>query len=86
MEDVNHKYPNTAIPIAIIIIEIIPMVFALFINARKVIEIKRQYSNVSHPVKPICNTSTNSDLLISFCSGSLLPLLLGKGRSWTLLL
>ena len=47
MEDVNHKYPNTAIPIAIIIIVIIPMVFALFINARKVIEIKRQYSKPS---------------------------------------
>ena len=59
MEDVNHKYPNTAIPIAIIIIVIIPMVFALFLNARKVIEIKRQYSNASHPLKPICNTSTN---------------------------
>ena len=61
MEDVNHKYPNTAIPIAIIIIVIIPMVFALFINARKAIEIKRQYSNASHSVKPICNTSTNFD-------------------------
>ena len=65
MGDVNHKYPNTTIPSTIIVIAIIPIVFALFMNARTVIVISRKYSNASHAVKPICSTSSSIDL--SFC-------------------
>lgn len=59
--DVNHKQLNTTIPSAIIIIVIIPIIFALFLNAKIVIVIKRKYNNTNHAVKPICNASTNSD-------------------------
>ena len=46
---------------AIIIIVIIPIIFALFLNEKIVIVIKRKYSNTNHAVKPICNASTDSD-------------------------